>query len=141
MDGSQKPDSPPWNPLPTEALSGACDRSQSSGISYLFWSGIYPAFCAAVDKDPKAHTTERYTQNDFKQPSQSRSLRLKPRTPPAGPGQYPPKYLQNYYFNFEFSGAKGDCRKSCSDAMGILAGSCKFHTSNWKSASLTRTAT
>lgn len=127
MDGQQNADSPPWNPLSTEQNSGSCDRGTSSGVTAAFWKGIYPKFCTAVDADTTKKQTMQLSPNDYNAPSQkTRALRLRTRTPPPGPGDYQDKWGQSYSFEFDWPGANGNCRKTCSDAMSTLATSCKF---------------
>lgn len=129
LDSGQNQYSPPWAPLSVGDQIGQCDARQSSGVSYKFWRGIYPKFCAEVDKDPKAKKSIQYTQDDFEEPKSEKArslMRFMPRTPPLDPNIYQKKYGQDYLFDFEFTGEDGDCRGSCSDAMATITSTCKF---------------
>ncbi|KAL9616855.1 MAG: hypothetical protein Q9160_008311 [Pyrenula sp. 1 TL-2023] len=135
MDGSQNDKSPPWHPLSATDQAGECDRGQASDIAYSLFDGIYPTFCAEVDKDPKAKQSKTYTQKDLKQPPQPRLSRIMARTPPPSTEG---KYGGDYQLGFNFTGATGDCRKTCSDAMSTLSKSCG-HSGNQQN-SMTKSA-
>lgn len=124
MDYTQNPDNPPWHRLSVDASQGSCDRGKSSGVSSLFWNGIYPKFCSAVSKDPKKPLSMTLTPDDFKL-ARTRSLRLWSRTPPPAKGQYQSKWGQKYQFDFKWTGANGACRKSCEESMAAISLSCK----------------
>ncbi|KAG4435126.1 hypothetical protein IFR05_009391 [Cadophora sp. M221] len=115
---STNPLSPPWNPLPP-AANGLCDLEHPTDITLPFFQGIAPQFCSQISEG--AALSKDLTQKDFKAVS-SRSISL--RTPPTSANMFEAKYGNDWTFHFDFSGAQGDCRKSCTDAYTSLSRSC-----------------
>ncbi|KAH0026765.1 hypothetical protein KCU78_g4248, partial [Aureobasidium melanogenum] len=100
--------SPPWNPMLADAISGACDVADSS-----------------VDASGGAAVTKGYTSQDFNNATRGRS-----RTPPPDGSMYPPKWGNPWFFHFEATaeevGADGTavCRRTCTDTIYTLTQSC-----------------
>ena len=87
-----------------------------------FFSGLYPVFCDAVNKNDKTKPLEKTLHSSDFHASQKRLLDI--RTPPANPDDY-----SKYQFLFDWTGVTDtteDCYKDCVNAFEYISASpCK----------------